>query len=174
MEVSTNGSSFGIESILSHRPNSPCRSPAELSTRSDMESDCSSPPSPRRSSVDDTVQRHARTLGLDSPLQISQQPRTVTSSFFIRDILADCKPLATCAPYSSNGQPAQDAEDCMDKLHSNSSSESEFKGETFALCGFFLYILHIQKNEGGNGLFYSVFVRLHMLHVIIIITVNCA
>ncbi|XP_065106074.1 barH-like homeobox 1a [Paramisgurnus dabryanus] len=127
MEVSTNGSSFGIESILSHRPSSPCRSPAQLSTRSDMDSDCSSPPSPRRSSVDDSVQRHARTLGLDSPLQISQQPRTVTSSFFIRDILADCKPLATCAPYSSNGQPAQDAEDCMDKLHSNSSSESEFR-----------------------------------------------
>lgn len=137
MEVSTNGSSFGIESLLSHRPTSPCiskgecRSPVELSPRSDMDSDCSSPPSPRRNSVEEAVQRHARTLGLDSPLQISQQPRTVTSSFLIRDILADCKPLAACAPYSSHGQSAQDAEDCMDKLHSNSSSDSEFRGETY-------------------------------------------
>lgn len=136
MEVSTNGSSFGIESILSHRPASPCiskgecRSPAELSPRSDLDSDCSSPPSPRRNSVEEAVQRHARALGLDSPLQISQQPRTVTSSFLIRDILADCKPLAACAPYSSTGQSAQDAEDFMDKLHSNSSSDSEFRGET--------------------------------------------
>ncbi|XP_042579987.1 barH-like 1 homeobox protein [Cyprinus carpio] len=132
MEVS-NGSSFGIESILSHRPTSPCmskgecRSPAELSPRSDLDSGCSSPPSPRRTSVEDAVQRHARALGLDSPLQISQQPRTVTSSFLIRDILADCKPLAACAPYSSTGQSAQDNEDCMDKLHSNSSSDSEYR-----------------------------------------------
>lgn len=135
MEVS-NGSSFGIESILSHRASSPCmskgecRSPVELSPRSDLDSGCSSPPSPRRSSVEDAVHRHARALGLDSPLQISQQPRTVTSSFLIRDILADCKPLAACAPYSSTGQSAQDAEDCMDKLHSNSSSDSEYRGET--------------------------------------------
>ncbi|KAI2664701.1 Cilia- and flagella-associated protein 77 [Labeo rohita] len=104
-----------------------CRSPAELSPRSDLDSGCSSPPSPRRTSVEDAVQRHARALGLDSPLQISQQPRTVTSSFLIRDILADCKPLAACAPYSSTGQSAQDAEDCMDKLHSNSSSDSEYR-----------------------------------------------
>jgi len=142
MEVS-NGSSFGIESILSHRPSSPCMSkgdcggsPAELSPRSDLDSGCSSPPSPRRTSVEAAVQRHARALGLDSPLQISQQPRTVTSSFLIRDILADCKPLAACAPYSSTGQLTQDAEDCMDKLHSNSSSDSEYRGET---------LLHLAK-----------------------------
>ncbi len=145
MEVS-NGSSFGIESILSHRPSSPCvskgecRSPAELSPRSDLDSGCSSPPSPRRTSVEDAVQRHARAraLGLDSPLQISQQPRTVTSSFLIRDILADCKPLAACAPYSSTGQSAQDNADCMDRLHSNSSSDSEYRGETHWACLFFI------------------------------------
>ncbi|XP_026858875.2 barH-like homeobox 1a [Electrophorus electricus] len=136
MEVSTNGSGFGIESLLSHRPASPCiskgdgllgecRSPT-LSPRSDLDSDCSSPPSPRRDSVEDAVQRHSRTLGLESPLQISQ-PRTVTSSFLIRDILADCKPLAACAPYSSDGPSAHEVEDYIEKLHSNSSSDSEYR-----------------------------------------------
>ncbi|KAJ8379720.1 hypothetical protein SKAU_G00004980 [Synaphobranchus kaupii] len=149
MEASTNGSSFGIDSLLSHRPGSPiiskgdnlvgeCRSPLELSP-SDLESGCSSPPSPRRECGEELVQRQGRALGLESHLQHGQisagsQPRTVTSSFLIRDILADCKPLAACAPYSSNGQPTQEAgrlvskiDDFMDKIHSNSSSDSEYK-----------------------------------------------
>ncbi|KAG9261922.1 barH-like 1 homeobox protein [Astyanax mexicanus] len=140
MDVSTNGSSFGIESLLSRRPASPCvpvrggallmgtcGSPAP-SARSDMDSDCSSPPSPRRDCVVEEeeevqMQRHVRALGLESP---GPQARTVTSSFLIRDILADCKPLAACAPYSS-AQSARDAEDYTDKVHSNSSSDSEYR-----------------------------------------------
>ncbi|CAB1433633.1 unnamed protein product [Pleuronectes platessa] len=144
MESSTNGSSFGIDSLLSHRPGSPvskgdslvgeCRSPLEFSPRSDVESGCSSPPSPRRECVDEVAQRQGHGVGLPPHLQHAQisagsQQRTVTSSFLIRDILADCKPLAACAPYSSNGQPTQEggrlaskiADDYMEKIHSNSS-----------------------------------------------------
>ncbi|KAF3848824.1 hypothetical protein F7725_015321 [Dissostichus mawsoni] len=153
METSTNGSSFGIDSLLSHRPGSPvskgdslvgeCRSPLEFSPRSDVESGCSSPPSPRRECGD-------------------EWPRgRVTASAFLRtcstrryrparsrgaDILADCKPLAACAPYSSNGLPTQEvgrlaakiAEDFMEKIHSNSSSDSEYKGKD-------------RNVEGGGG-----------------------
>lgn len=122
MEVSTNGSSFGIDSLLSRRPASlsrgvsltgDCRSP---SPRSDLDSDCSSPPSPRRES------------GLESPLAMSQS-RTVTSSFLIRDILADCRPLATCAPYSTSNENLREPEDY--KLHSSSSSspDTEYRGK---------------------------------------------
>ncbi|KAM3599112.1 uncharacterized protein V6R79_000193 [Siganus canaliculatus] len=150
MEASANGSSFGIDSLLSHRPGSPvskgdslvgeCRSPLEFSPRSDVESGCSSPPSPRRECVDEVAQRQGHGVGLPPHLQHAQisagsQQRTVTSSFLIRDILADCKPLAACAPYSSNGQPTQEAgrlaskiaDDFMEKIHSNSSSDSEYK-----------------------------------------------
>lgn len=152
MEAPANGSSFGIDSLLSHRPGSPvskgdsltgeCRSPLEFSPRSDAESGCSSPPSPRRECVEEVAQRQGHGIGLPPHLQHAQisagsQQRTVTSSFLIRDILADCKPLAACAPYSSNGQPTQEAgrlaskiaEDFMEKIHSNSSSDSEYKGE---------------------------------------------
>ncbi|KAJ7993812.1 hypothetical protein DPEC_G00258600 [Dallia pectoralis] len=141
MEVYTNGSSFGIASLLSGRPTSPenmkgeCGSPLELSPRSDPESGCSSPlhSSPR---VEDTIHRHA--FALESSLRHGAlaQPRTVASSFLIRDILADCnKPLAACAPYTGAGHPAPHSEqyeskiadDFMDKNHSNSSSDNEYK-----------------------------------------------
>nr|XP_057919227.1 barH-like homeobox 1b [Doryrhamphus excisus] len=149
MEASANGSSFGIDSLLSHRPGSPlskagslageCRSPLEFSPRSDAESRCSSPPSPGRECSDEVAQRHGH--GLPPHLQhgpaisAGSQQRTMTSSFLIRDILADCKPLAACAPYSNNGQPTQEAgrlaakiaDDFMEKIHSNSSSDSEYK-----------------------------------------------
>lgn len=142
MEASSNGSSFGIDSLLSHRAGSPLKGGSVeggFSPRSDAESGCSSPPSPRRECDESATQRAA--LGLAPHLQHAQlsagpQQRTVTSSFLIRDILADCKPLAACAPYSSNGQPAQEAgrlvskiqeQDFMDKIHSNSSSDSEYK-----------------------------------------------
>lgn len=126
MEAPTNGSSFGIDSLLSHRPVSPrvstvrastedCRSPAS-SPGSELDSDCSSPASPRRESDP------------ESPLVMSQ-PRTVTSSFLIRDILADCRPLAACAPYSNSGDSAREPEDYTDRLHSNSSSDSEYRGK---------------------------------------------
>ncbi|KAM9546029.1 barH-like homeobox 1a [Salvelinus alpinus] len=147
MEVSTNGSSFGVDSLLSHRPASlhilkgessieKCRCPLELSPRSVLESGCSSPLSPRPESVEDAMHRHD--FALESSLQHGQlpQPRTVASSFLIRDILADCnKPLAACAPYKSHEHPMPDSEhfeskiadDFMDKIDSNSSSDNEYK-----------------------------------------------
>ncbi|XP_028852398.1 barH-like homeobox 1a isoform X2 [Denticeps clupeoides] len=111
MEVSASGPSFGIDSLLSHRPADECCSPAgAASPGSELDSDCSPPPSP-------------------PPAQVSQ-PRTVTSSFLIRDILADCKPLAACAPYSSSVGAARDGDvDYLDKTHSDSSSDSELKDE---------------------------------------------
>ncbi|XP_050616117.1 barH-like 1 homeobox protein isoform X1 [Macaca thibetana thibetana] len=149
---------FGIDSILSHRAGSPalpkgdpllgdCRSPLELSPRSESSSDCSSPASPGRDCLETGTPRPggASGPGLDSHLQPGQlsapaQSRTVTSSFLIRDILADCKPLAACAPYSSSGQPAapepggrlaakagEDFRDKLDKSGSNASSDSEYK-----------------------------------------------
>ncbi|XP_015263022.1 PREDICTED: barH-like 1 homeobox protein [Gekko japonicus] len=145
---------FGIESLLSHRPGSPaapkgdplmgeCRSPLELSPGSEISSGCPSPHSPGRDCLE--AQRQGVAAALESHLQAGQisapsQSRTVTSSFLIRDILADCKPLAACAPYSStNGQSAQEApvripakagedfRDKVDKSSSNSSSDSEYK-----------------------------------------------
>ncbi|KAM8934686.1 barH-like 1 homeobox protein isoform 2-T2 [Pelodytes ibericus] len=147
---------FGIETILSHRTGSPglgqgdslmmdSRSPLELSPKSESSSGCSSPPSPARECLEAVSARQGVALGMESNLQPgihlsgSSQSRTVTSSFLIRDILADCKPLATCAPYSSNGQPAQDLGHCLssksvddfrDKLSkssSSTSSDSEYK-----------------------------------------------
>lgn len=151
---------FGIDSILSHRAGSPalpkgdpllgdCRSPLELSPRSESSSDCSSPASPGKDCLETGTPRPggAPGPGLDSHLQPGQlsapaQSRTVTSSFLIRDILADCKPLAACAPYSSSGQPAapepggrlvakagEDFRDKLDKSGSNASSDSEYKGK---------------------------------------------
>ncbi|XP_075435610.1 barH-like 1 homeobox protein [Ascaphus truei] len=147
---------FGIDTILSHRAGSPGlakgdplmrdgRSPLQLSPRSEVSSGCSSPGSPARECLDAVSTRQGVALGLESHLQpgvqlsAPSQSRTVTSSFLIRDILADCKPLATCAPYSSNGLPAQDlghclsskaVEDFRDKLeksNSSASSDSEYK-----------------------------------------------
>ncbi|NXX63633.1 BARH1 protein, partial [Scopus umbretta] len=132
MEGSTG---FGIDSILSHRAGSPAvpkgdplvgdgRSPLELSPRSEGSSGCPSPRSPGRECLE-------------------AASRTVTSSFLIRDILADCKPLAACAPYSStNGphggqepagriptKPGEDFREKMEKTTSSSSSDSEYKGK---------------------------------------------
>lgn len=137
MDVSANGSSFAIESLLSHRrvtvltsrgggTSGQCLSPAALSPASDVESECSSLPSPRRDSVEETIQRLPNTVGMEPPPQISQ-PRTVTSSFLIRDILSDCKPLAACAPYSSEAQRAHE-DDFLDKDH-DSSSDCDYNGK---------------------------------------------
>lgn len=153
MEGSTG---FGIDSILSHRAGSPAvpkgdplvgdgRSPLELSPRSEGSSGCPSPRSPGRECLEAAAPRP----GLDAHLQPGQvsapsQSRTVTSSFLIRDILADCKPLAACAPYSStNGphggqepagriptKPGEDFREKMEKNTSSSSSDSEYKGKS--------------------------------------------
>lgn len=197
MEASTNGSSFGIDSLLSHRPGSPlskadgllpgeCRSPLEFSPRSDVESGCSSPPSPRRECVEEAAQRQVHSAGLPPHLQHAQisagaQQRTVTSSFLIRDILADCKPLAACAPYSSNGQPTQEAgrlaakiaDDFIEKIHSNSSSDSEYKGSSsprppkyFLLFLNFSFRKQKKTNNKNNFLhviqIYAVLIMIHL------------
>ncbi|KAM9325492.1 barH-like 1 homeobox protein isoform 2-T2 [Gastrophryne carolinensis] len=144
---------FGIDTILSHRSGSPglaqdplmgeSRSPPELSPSSEVSSVCSSPPSPSRECLEAVSSRQGVALAIESHLQpgvqlsAPSQCRTVTSSFLIRDILADCKPLATCAPYSSH--PAQEPHHCLatkhgedfreklDKSNSSTSSDSEYK-----------------------------------------------
>ncbi|KFQ92979.1 BarH-like 1 homeobox protein, partial [Nipponia nippon] len=116
----------------------------DVSPRSEGSSGCPSPRSPGRECLEAAVPRP----GLDAHLQPGQvsapsQSRTVTSSFLIRDILADCKPLAACAPYSStNGphggqepagriptKPGEDFREKMEKTTSSSSSDSEYKGK---------------------------------------------
>ncbi|KAM9324913.1 barH-like 2 homeobox protein [Gastrophryne carolinensis] len=112
------GSSFGIDTILSG--GSPAmlngefrgpdfRSQGPLSPDSDIDSVASSPSSPISVTTEATdLQQH--------PLHCSQQPsppqpppgpllRTATSSFLIKDILGDSKPLAACAPYSTVSPP---------------------------------------------------------------------
>lgn len=138
VQLSSAGQSFGIDSLLSHRPASltltrdssvgESGSLLDLSPRSDPDSGCSSPASPRR--------RHG--FGLDSSGQHGPPvpPRaTITSSFLIRDILADCKPLAACAPYLNNGQPEEretfESKLSEDYIHSNSSSDNEYKGKMY-------------------------------------------
>ncbi|XP_042277976.1 barH-like homeobox 1a [Thunnus maccoyii] len=141
MEVSASGCSrFRIDSLLSltppaallSRPEAPELSPGSSSSSS---SGCSAPPSPRREPVP----------RLDSVLLPGQlQPRSVSSSFLIRDILADCRPYSDPGqaysdpgqvysdpgqPYSDPGQvysdPGQSELDFVDKSHSSSSSDSE-------------------------------------------------
>ncbi|XP_049435739.1 barH-like homeobox 1a [Epinephelus fuscoguttatus] len=138
MEVSA--SRFRIDSLLSLRPPGALLSRAEAPELSPGgSSGCSAPPSPRREPVP----------RLDSPplpghLQ-QLQPRTVSSSFLIRDILADCRPYSDPGlvypdpglVYPDPGQPELEAEpfqsgpeeDFQDKSHSSSSSDSESRGQ---------------------------------------------
>ncbi|NWH77474.1 BARH1 protein, partial [Piaya cayana] len=142
MEGSTG---FGIDSILSHRAGSPAGpkgDPLELSPRSEGSSGCPSPRSPGRECLEAAGPRPSLEAHHLPPVSAPSQSRTVTSSFLIRDILADCKPLAACAPYSStNGphggqeaagrvptKPGEDFREKMEKNTSGSSSDSEYKG----------------------------------------------
>ncbi|XP_076586696.1 barH-like homeobox 1a [Chaetodon auriga] len=124
MEVSATGcSKFRIDSLLSLRPPGALLSrpdPPELSPGSG--SGCSAPPSPLRERV---------------PRLQQLQPRAVTSSFFIRDILADCRPYSdTGQVYPDPAQPELEAEqfqsgpeeDFQDKSSSSSDSESRAQG----------------------------------------------
>lgn len=134
MEVSASGcSGFRIDSLLSFRPPDALLSradPPELSPGAS--SGCSAPPSPRRELV-------PRLESFLLPGHLQQlQPRTVSSSFLIRDILADCQPYTGPGQvYSDLGQPELEAEpfqsgpdeDYQDKSHSSSSSDSESRGE---------------------------------------------
>ncbi|NXG61813.1 BARH1 protein, partial [Hemiprocne comata] len=117
MEGSTG---FGIDSILSHRASSPAMpkgDPLVGDGRSPLEL------SPRSEG----------SSGCPSPRSPGRE-----------DILADCKPLAACAPYSStNGphggqepagriptKPGEDFREKMEKNPSSSSSDSEYKGKS--------------------------------------------
>ncbi|XP_066502419.1 barH-like homeobox 1b [Hoplias malabaricus] len=147
MEVpGASGSAFGIDSLLSRGPDggggvggaavgggvvlgggAVCcsSSPLELSPGSDAERDPE-----RESSAGSLPSSPPPSPSPRRPL-LGAPPRSVTSSFLIRDILADCKPLAACAPYSSaQHEPSRSPGKehfLLDKIHSNSSSDSEYK-----------------------------------------------
>ncbi|KAK6484331.1 barH-like 2 homeobox protein [Huso huso] len=68
---------------------------------------------PEQHLVQDSIQHHRHHQSQQQSLQLSPQPaqqigaagsapRTATSSFLIKDILGDSKPLAACAPYSTS------------------------------------------------------------------------
>ncbi|XP_035806387.1 barH-like homeobox 1a [Amphiprion ocellaris] len=114
MEVSASGY-FCIDSLLSLKPPAALLSrppPPELSPAG---SGGSEPSSPRRESA-------AR---LEAPLQ----PRSVISSFLIRDILADCRSCSDPGQvYSDPGQPEMEVEPFpsgAEESQSSASSDSE-------------------------------------------------
>ncbi|XP_032372606.1 barH-like homeobox 1a [Etheostoma spectabile] len=144
MEVSASGCSrFRIDSLLSLRPAGALLSradPPELSPGSS--SGCSAPPSPRRKPV-------PRLECVLLPGHLQQiQPRTVSSSFLIRDILGDCRPYSDPDLVDSDpglvdsdpGHPELETEpfqsgpenDCQDKSHSSFSSDSESRVQSGA------------------------------------------
>ncbi|XP_051807230.1 barH-like homeobox 1a [Acanthochromis polyacanthus] len=110
MEVSASGC-FCIDSLLSLRPPAALLSrprPPELSPAG---SGGSEPPSPRRDSA-------AR---LDAPLQ----PRSVSSSFLIRDILGDCRSCSDPGRVCSDmGQPELEVEPFRSGAEESQSSAS--------------------------------------------------
>ncbi|MGH0159843.1 UNVERIFIED_CONTAM: hypothetical protein FKN15_038256 [Acipenser sinensis] len=68
---------------------------------------------PEQHLIQDSIQHHRHHQSQQQSLQLSPQPaqqigaagsapRTATSSFLIKDILGDSKPLAACAPYSTS------------------------------------------------------------------------
>ncbi|KAG7999652.1 BarH-like 1 homeobox protein [Nibea albiflora] len=104
MEVSA--SRFRIDSLLSLRPPGALLSrvdPPDFSP--DSSSGCSAPPSPQR-------ERVPRLESALLPAHLQQlQPRTVSSSFLIRDILADCRPYSDPGQgFSDPGQPELEPE----------------------------------------------------------------
>uniref|UniRef100_A0A3Q1B7L6 Homeobox domain-containing protein n=1 Tax=Amphiprion ocellaris TaxID=80972 RepID=A0A3Q1B7L6_AMPOC len=119
MEVSASGY-FCIDSLLSLKPPAALLSrppPPELSPAG---SGGSEPSSPRRESA-------AR---LEAPLQ----PRSVISSFLIRDILADCRSCSDPGQvYSDPGQPEMEVEPFpsgAEESQSSASSDSETREST--------------------------------------------
>ncbi|KAG8436713.1 hypothetical protein GDO86_007704 [Hymenochirus boettgeri] len=126
------GSSFGIDTILSNAgAGSPAmltgdfrgsdfRGQTPMSPGSEIDSVGSSPSSPISVTMEPTDQHrpvdsgHHQAQHLQhlhhsqqqsppqQPSQLGTAPRTSTSSFLIKDILGDSKPLAACAPYSTS------------------------------------------------------------------------
>lgn len=124
MEVSASACSrFLIDSLLSLRPPGALLSGAEPPEFSPAgSSGCSAPPSPQRVRV-----------GRLESAALPGQPRAVSSSFLIRDILADCQPYSDPGQvYPDPGQPepfqSAPEEDFQDRSHSSSSSDSESRG----------------------------------------------
>ncbi|XP_034035024.1 barH-like 2 homeobox protein [Thalassophryne amazonica] len=131
MEASS-GSSFGIDTILSSASNSVLmngdfrtadfRSQATPSPCSEIDTVGTAPSSPISVTMEhgadphlvqqDSLQHHHHHHNQPQSLPLSPQqqplagpgcaPRTATSSFLIKDILGDSKPLAACAPYSTS------------------------------------------------------------------------
>ncbi|XP_036410541.1 barH-like 2 homeobox protein [Megalops cyprinoides] len=166
MEAS-NGSNFGIDTILSNNPScgSPVlmngdfrlgdsrsadfRSQATPSPCSEIDTVGTTPSSPISVTMEhaeahllqDSLQHHHHLHNQQQTLQLSppppqpgavgSAPRTVTSSFLIKDILGDSKPLAACAPYST----------------SVSSPHHTPKPEIFATDGFRPKLEHDDKIE---------------------------
>ncbi len=120
MEVSA--SRFRIDSLLSLRPPGALLSradPPELSPGSS--SGGSAPPSPQRAPVS-----RLESALLPGPLQ-QLQPRTVSSSFLIRDILADCRSYSDPGQvYPDPGQPELEAEPFQ------SGPEEDFQGKSLS------------------------------------------
>lgn len=127
MEVSASSCSrFLIDSLLSLRPPGALLSwadPPELSPA--RSGGCSAPPSPQRAHVP-----RLESVALPGRLQ-QLQPRAVSSSFLIRDILADCRSCLDPGQPERRAEPFQSApeEDFQDKSDSNASSDSESRGE---------------------------------------------
>ncbi|XP_069718209.1 barH-like 2 homeobox protein [Phaenicophaeus curvirostris] len=124
------GSSFGIDTILSGGSGSPggmngdfrplgegrpadFRSRATPSPCSEIDTVGTAPSSPLSVSAEPPPEPHLAAadslppprllLAPQPPPQLgSAGPRTSTSSFLIKDILGDSKPLAACAPYSTS------------------------------------------------------------------------
>uniref|UniRef100_A0A3Q3K0M0 Homeobox domain-containing protein n=1 Tax=Monopterus albus TaxID=43700 RepID=A0A3Q3K0M0_MONAL len=118
------GSSFGIDTILSSASNSgnpvlmngdfrlgdsrtaDFRSQATPSPCSEIDTVGTAPSSPISVTMEHAADPHLP----DAEKKTQQQPlagagcapRTATSSFLIKDILGDSKPLAACAPYSTS------------------------------------------------------------------------
>ncbi|XP_041064600.1 barH-like 2 homeobox protein [Carcharodon carcharias] len=126
----SSGSSFGIDTILSNSSSSPVLANGDFRHSDSRTSDFRNQATPSPSSEIDTVgtapplspismEHQERHLAADNLHQHQQQslqqpqqqqqlaagssgPRTSTSSFLIKDILGDSKPLAACAPYSTS------------------------------------------------------------------------
>lgn len=119
MDGSGSGCSwFRIDSLLSPTPLGAL--PPELSPRSS--SSCSAPPTPRRERVP-----RVESPPLPGPLQ-QLQPRTVSSSFLIRDILADRSSFCDPGQEELEELEAEPSQSGADEDYQNKSLSSEFRG----------------------------------------------
>ncbi|XP_069792466.1 barH-like 2 homeobox protein [Narcine bancroftii] len=146
----SNGSNFGIDTILANSSGSPVlvngdyrhgdsrtsdfRNQATPSPSSEMEAAGTAPLSPL------STEHQEQHLGPEKLHQHQQQslqqlaaggsgPRTSTSSFLIKDILGDSKPLAACAPYSTSVSsphtPKAEAESFRQKAESEETKNRD-------------------------------------------------